>query len=227
MLEISATDTESALLVDVTAYDNQDGDLTSRIIVGSTSKLISNNTAKVTYLVFDQDHNMASCVRYIRYTDYQRPKISILEPLVYSTTEDVDLLERLGAYDVVDGDISNHIRVSTLAATDNSQLYNITVQITNSMGDTAWLKLPVLRLDYDPMRPKIELSDQLIYLEKDASFDPQAYLSGVTIPKKTPSMKDVVIDGTVDTSVADTYYVTYSYSANGSTGFAILTVVVQ
>ena len=139
----------------------------------------------------------------------------------------MDLLERLGAYDVVDGDISNRIRVSTLAATDNSQVYNITVQITNSMGDTAWLKLPVLRLDYDPMRPKIALSDQLIYLEKGASFDPQAYLSGVTIPKETPSMKDVVIDGTVDTSVADTYYVTYSYSANGSTGFAILTVVVQ
>lgn len=227
VLEISARDSESALPADVTASDRQDGDLTAHIIVGGTSKLITKDTAKVTYLVFDKDHNMASCVRYIRYTDYQRPTFSVLEPLVYSTTEDVNLLERLSATDVIDGDITNRIRVSTLAPTDNSQLYDITIQITNSLGDTARLKLPVLRLDYDPMRPVITLSDQLIYLNEGAGFDPMSYLSEITVPGGESSMDQVNIENPVNTSVADTYYVMYNYSANGRTGTAILTVVVQ
>jgi hypothetical protein len=227
VLEISARDSESALLVDVTATDNQDGDLTSQIIVGGTSKLITNDTAKVTYLVFDKDHNMASCTRYIRYTDYQRPRFSILQPLVYSTTEDASLLERLAAYDVVDGDISNRIRVSTLAATDNSQIYDITIQITNSVGDTARLKLPVLRLDYDPMRPNIKLSNYLIYIDANSSFDATTYLSSVSTPQGSISVNNVTIESDVDISTAGTYYVKYTYTANGSTGIAILTVVVQ
>ena len=227
VLEISASDSESALLVDVTATDRQDGDLTSQIILGGTSKLITNDTAKVTYLVFDKDHNMASCTRYIRYTDYSRPRFSILEPLVYSTTEDAVLLDRLAAHDVVDGDITNRIRVSTLAATDNSQIYNITVQITNSVGDTARLKLPVLRLDYDPIRPVITLSEQLIYLDAGSDFDPMTYLSDVTVSQGQVSLSSVSIDNPVNTAVADTYYVTYTYTANGSTGIAILTVVIQ
>lgn len=227
VLEISARDSKSVLLTGVTATDKQDGDLTGQIIVGGTSKLITNDTAKVTLLVFDSDHNMASCVRYIRYRDYQRPRFSIKEPLVYSTTEDVALLDRLGAEDVVDGDISYRIRVSTLAATDNSQVYNITVQITNSVGDTARLKLPVLRLDYDPMRPTIELSNYLIYLEEGSSFDPEDYVKNVTVSQGTGSLSDVRIENTVNTAVADTYYVTYTYNFNGRTGTAILTVVVQ
>lgn len=227
VLEISASASKRALLVDVTATDNQDGDLTSQIIVGGTSKLITNDTAKVTYLVFDKDHNMASCTRYIRYTDYRRPQFSILEPLVYSTTEDAAIMDRLAAHDVVDGDISNRIRVSTLAATDNSQIYDITIQITNSVGDTARLKLPVLRLDYDPMRPVISLSENLIYLNVGDGFNAMSYLSDVTVAKGDAFIGDVSIENSVDTSVADTYYVTYTYTANGSTGIAILTVVVQ
>jgi hypothetical protein len=35
------------------------------------------------------------------------------------------------------------------------------------------------------------------------------------------------VDNTVDTGKSGTYYVTYTYSANGSTGTAILTVVVE
>jgi hypothetical protein len=41
------------------------------------------------------------------------------------------------------------------------------------------------------------------------------------------SLADVTVNNEVDTGNPGTYYVTYSYSANGSTGIAILTVVVQ
>lgn len=226
-LEVSARDDESVLLTGITASDAQDGDLTDQVIIAGISKLISNDTAKVTYLVFDSNDNMGSCVRYIRYTDYRRPQFDVTEPLVYSTTEDVSVLSRLTATDVVDGDITDRIRVSTLSPTNNSELYNITIQVTNSVGDTAWLQLPVLLLEYNPMRPTVNLSSQLVYLDVGGHFDPKAYLESVDIPGGDASIDDVVIESTVDTNQADTYQVVYSYNYNDNVGRSILTVVVQ
>jgi hypothetical protein len=227
ILEVSASDSESALLAGVTAVDEQDGDLTDKITISGISKLITNNTAKVTYIVFDSNDNMASCVREIRYTDYHRPTFAITEPLVYSVTEEPALLARLKATDVVDGDISKNIRVSTLEPSDNSDVFHVSIQASNSVGDTAWLRLPVLMLQSNPLRPEITLSQSLIYIEKNTKFTPSAYLQDLQVPGMDPSMADVVIDNRVDTGKTGTYYVTYSYTANGSTGTAILTVVVQ
>ena len=227
ILEVSASDDESVLLAGVTALDPQDGDLTDRIIVGGISKLISKDTAKVTFMVFDSDDNMGKLVRYIRYTDYHRPQFSIVKPLAFSSTKEVSLLDRLKAEDVVDGDVSSRIRVSTLASTDNSDVYDITIQVTNSMGDTAWLKLPVLVQETDPLRPVIELSSYLIYQDVGSSFDAMSYVSGLTVAGSAEAVSKVSVSSNVDTSVAGTYRVMYSYSSGSATGIAILTVVVQ
>ena len=227
VLEVSASDDESVLLAGVTASDNQDGDLTDQIIIGGISKLISKDTAKVTLMVFDSDDNMGKLVRYIRYTDYHRPQFSLTNPLAFSSSNEVSLLERLRADDVVDGDISSRIRISTLAATDNSEVYDITIQVTNSVGDTAWLQLPVLIQDTNPLRPVIDLSSYLIYQEIGSSFDAASYLSGLTVAGVTHDTSGVSVSSNVDTSTAGTYRVMYTYSADGVTGTAILTVVVQ
>jgi hypothetical protein len=227
VLEVSASDDESVLLAGVTASDKQDGDLTDQIIIGGISKLISKDTAKVTLMVFDSDDNMGKLVRYIRYTDYHRPQFSITKPLSFSSTKEVSLLNRLKADDVVDGDISSRIRISTLASTDNSEIYDITIQVTNSMGDTAWLQLPVLVQETNPLRPVIDLSSYLVYLEVDSSFDAASYLSGLTVAGVTQDHTQVSINNNVDTTAPGTYRVLYTYSAEGVTGTAILTVVVQ
>lgn len=227
VLEISATDTESALLAGVTAHDGQDGDLTDRITVAGISKLITNDTAKATLIVFDSDDNMASCIRYIRYVDYHRPTFTVLEPLVYSSTEEVAMLSRLKATDVLDGDISKNIRVSTLEPTNNSEVFHISVQVSNSVGDTAWLRLPVLLLESNPLRPEITLSQSLVYIEKDTKFTPSAYLLNLKVPGMEVPLSEISIDNKVDTGKNGTYYVTYTYSANNVVGTAILTVVVQ
>lgn len=227
ILEISASDSEAVLLTGLTATDEQDGDLTNRITIGGISKLITNDTAKVTYMVFDSDNNMASCVRYVRYVDYHRPVFEVIEPLVYASTEEVSLLSRLKATDVVDGDISKNIRVSTLEPTANSEIYHVSIQVSNSVGDTSTVKLPVLMLESNPLRPEIELSDSLIYIDEGEKFTPSAYLMGLRVPGMSPSIAEVTVDNDVDTGKPGTYYVSYTYSANGSTGTAILTVVVQ
>ena len=226
ILEVSSSVSEAELLADVTAYDEQDGDISEHVMVASISKLISENTAKVTYLVFDSDDNMASFIRKIRYTDYRKPRFEVKEPLVYTRAEEVELLTRLGATDVVDGDISEQIRVSTLATTDDPDVYDITVQVTNSMGDTAWLDLPVLRLSYDPLRPTIYLTQYLVYVNVGVDFDPSMYVAKV-IGNGDAKLDDVKIKNWVDTSAPGTYRVYYTYTDDQGTGTAILTVSVQ
>lgn len=228
VLDISTTDSSSVLLQDVTASDPQDGDLSGQVIIGGISKLISNNTAKVTYLVFDSDDNMASHVRFIRYVDYQRPMFRVEEPLVFSSTEEVMVMPLLKATDVVDGDISDRIRTSTLEPSSNTEIYFVSIRVNNSVGDTAKLRLPVLLLDSDPMRPTITLSTSLTYLKIGDSFDPEEYLMDLEVPGNPDvAPENVTISGQVDTSRADTYYIHYTYTNNGSIGTAILTVVVQ
>lgn len=228
-LEISASAKESELYAGVTASDPQDGDLTHRIIIGGISKLISTNTAKVTYLVFDSDDNMATFVRRIHYTDYRKPTFSVdpKKPLVYVGSEEISVLDRVGAQDVIDGDISARVRVSTLAETIDPEVFDISVQVTNSMGDTAWLKLPVQMFPHDSGRPVVELDQYLVYWERNVEFDPMQFFGKVTLSDGSKGKrKDVKVDDAVDVSELGTYRVIYSYDDEGVVGKAILTVVV-
>lgn len=227
ILEISVKDDESKLLQGLTAQDAQDGDLTSEILVAGVSKLISVDKAKVTYLVFDSDDNMASLVRYIRYTDYQKPVFELDGQVLYSYNGTSSLLEKLHAQDVIDGDLSEQIRISSLWSTDQENIYYITAQVTNSMGDTAQVKLPVLMQDYFNGAPQITLSEYLVYVNQGSAFDAEDYLrSGSYLGSRIPN-SSIQIDDPVDTSETGTYWVTYRYTEDDVQGLAILTVVVQ
>ncbi len=227
VLEVSVRDPEQILLTGLTASDRQDGDLTQKIQILSTSKLITGDTARVTYLVFDSDGNMATHTRQIRYTDYHRPVYSVDQPLIYAKNEPIALLDRLTATDVLDGDITENIRVSTLSATSDSEIWTVSLQVTNSMGDTARITLPVILLEGTAVRPKIHLTEQLLYLEQGASFRAENHIRSVSLPSGQGSLTDVQITGEVDTQDPGTYMVYYRYPHNGTMGIAILTVVVQ
>lgn len=230
ILQVSANSTEYDLLQGITASDVQDGDLTKQIVISGISKLISTNTAKVTYLVFDSDNNMAMYVRRIQYTDYEKPRFYLdpTKPLVFSSVEEISLLDRISAIDVVDGDVTSRVRVSTLAGTEDSRVYDVSVQITNSLGDTAWLKLPVLELPTDSNRPSIRLKEYLVYMNEGEDFDPQAYVDvSFTAGGQMIPAKDMQIRNEVNTAKSGEYRVIYTYADSGSEGIAILTVVVK
>lgn len=229
VLEISVADEESALLAGVTAADRQDGDLTGKILVGGISKLITDDTAKVTYLVFDSDDNMGQCTRYVRYTDYRRPRFQVQEPLVYAASSTVQLLDRITATDVIDSqrEIDEAIRVSSLWPTEHSGVYSAMVQVTNSMGDTARVSLPVILRENERRIPEIRLKEQLIYLDEGSPFSPMDYIQSVSAPGETPSVRDVEIDSQVNVMERGSYWVWYTYQNENGQGVAILTVVVQ
>lgn len=226
-LEISVYDSEQVLYTGVTASDKQDGDLTGAIRISGVSKLFNADTAKVTYLVFDSDHNMASLTRKIRYTDYRAPRFSVNEPLIYYKSESIALLDRISVTDVIDGDITDSVRVSSMSATSDAETYTVTLQVTNSMGDTARLTLPVIQLDGVSIRPEVKLTTYLIYLSQGSSFEARSYLSNVETPDGRGDNASVQISGSVDTNTPGTYMVRYTYPYNGTSGSSILTVVVE
>lgn len=225
-LDVSVADPEAVLLTGVTAKDKQDGDLTGQVMVSGVSKLITDNTAKVTYLVFDSDDNMGSLTRFIRYTDYQRPQLRVLQPLMYESTSGVTLTDRLGATDVIDGDISQSVRVYAMQETEMEDVYSVTVQVTNSMGDTARLDLPVVITGSNTNRPEIKLSEQLLYLQKGSTFEPRHYITSVDSPLEHISAQEVTVESSVDTQTEGCYWVVYRCTSGNSVGTAVLTVVV-
>lgn len=227
LLEVSVDAEESVLLTGVTASDHQDGDLTNQILVAGVSKLLDENTAKVTYLVFDSDNNMARLERSIRYTDYRRPTIRLSEELRLASPNSGELLSRIRAIDVIDGDISESVRISALSNTDRSNVRRVTATVTNSMGDTAKVVLPVIIEETSNSRPVIGLSQHLIYMDAGVEFNPYYYISRVSVNDVTVNAQDVQVEGLPDTETPGTYYVTYTYSNGEETGLSILTVVIR
>lgn len=227
MIEVSVADEEDALLVGITASDKQDGDLTANILVQGVSKLITNDTAKVSYIVFDSDGNAASASRMVRYTDYEKPHFSVSDALVYAENQDIQLLDRVTALDVRDGNITGSIRVSALSPTSDPEIRTVTVQVTNSMGDTAQLMLPIVIYSGTMVRPDVNLTSYLVYLEQGAEFNAKAYISSVSTPIGPGDTGAVQISGTVDTSVPGTYFVYFRYPYSITTGTSVLTVVVE
>ena len=227
-LEVKVTDGADVLLSGISASDPQDGDLTAQVRIAGTSKLIDQNTAKVTYLVFDSDNNMGSYTRFIRYTDYARPRFEVTSPLLFDANQEIAPAKFIRAVDTIDGDISSSVRIATLNLTTAAGVYTITATVTNRMGDTAQIALPVILVDGLSSRVQVQLKQYLLYLDHGAAFDPASYLKGVTDPgDKAPSLADVQITSEVDTTAPGTYRVTYTYGSGNQAGTAILTVVVQ
>lgn len=225
VLDISVQDDDSVLLSGITAEDAQDGDLTDKVLISGISRLMGDGTAKVTYAVFDSHHNMATLTRRIRYTDYRLPRFSLEEPLIYRTSQSIRLLDRLHAHDVIDGDITNSIRVTSTATA--SDVYQLSVQVTNSMGDTAWLTLPVIMLEDDAAVLDVELSTYLVYLEQGSEFSAGDYLEQASLNGDAISRDNVTVTGTVDTAVPGTYILEYTCTYGSLSGTAYLTVVVE
>lgn len=233
-LEVSVNATDRELCAGLTATDDRDGDITDRIIVHSISRLIGADTANVSYAVFDSASNYCTFTREVRYTDYRKPRFGITEPLIYRVSSTISLTDSLTASDVIDGDITDRIRISssTLSNSESGE-YPVTVQVTNSSGDTAVLKLIVQIQNTTTVYPVIRLSDYLIYLDRDAELtqdDLRGYITEAaeSVTEDALSPADIAIDGEVDTATAGTYYVRYSYTNDrGLTSTVILTVIVE
>ena len=239
-LTVSVKDGDSALLEGVTAEDAGDGDLTDKIFIESRRNCIEKGKFSVTFAVADSDNHVARATREIVYSDYVSPQFELTEPLEFAATrsaqEDVDIAANLSAHDVIDGNISNRIRISgdyTMSSHTAGE-YPMEFIVMNSLGDTVSLpvtvkiygtsysQLPKIKLkkyllnvqagtevDLDSMVESIEYRGVTYKREEDGAFysgEYDKYGEAITIPASRISYS-----GEADMSEPGVYEITYTY----------------
>ena len=232
VITVSAADGDEALLRGVTATDNRDGDITGAVLVDGVSQLTGPNAARVRYIVFDAAENAATASRTVVYSDYEAPRVFILQPLIYNVGDTIALRGRVIARDCLEGNITDRIRISSQDLSNRAAgVYHLTIWVMNKLGDVSTVTVPVIVREDDPAAPVVELKSYLTYLARGEEFDPKAYFQSYydSADSRARNYYDhLEVSGEVDTDTPGTYEVTYSATnSDGLTGQAILTVVVE
>lgn len=169
-ITVSVEGGEEAILEGVTAKDEKDGDLTDKIFIESRSNFIGKGKFTVTFAVADSDNHVSKATRQVIYSDYRSPIFELSQPLKFQTTKesqaDLNIAANLSAHDVLDGNISNKIRIlgDYTISSYNPGDYPMEFIVMNSMGDT--VNLPVTVTIYsaseESVLPKIILKQYIV-----------------------------------------------------------------
>lgn len=231
-LEISCEYTKEDLLLGVTASDEEDGDLTDQIVAGSFSRFVDPGVTGLTYVVFDSQGQSASLTREVRFTAYHSPRFALSEPLVFREGEGsyTEAMERLDAVDQLDGSRKDWIvQTDTDVNYSTAGNYTMSVEVTNSLGDTASAGLPVHVVNAQSRNVQIALTQGIVYLEAGEEIDPASYISGVTGPNGAALDPGTVsAQSGVDVNTPGCYEIHYQASDGaGNAGETWLTVIVE
>ena len=232
-IDITCEYTTEQLMEGVTASDAGDGDLTDQVLVGSFTRFIQPGVCDLSYVVFDSSGHMATTSRRVRFTDYHSPRFSLSAPLVFSegSTTNSEVQGMFSATDMLDGDLTDWVTYGgTDASYDTPGDYSITMEVTNSFGDTVRYDFPVHVYERGTQDFSIELTEPLAYVIQGGEFDPLAYVEEVTDASGEgydPSLLQV--SSNVDTSTPGIYEVHYQMGdAEGERyGQMWLTVIVE
>ena len=213
-LEVTTGAIEAELLQGVTATDAEDGDVTDSVLVETSTHFVSDKTIEVTYAAFDSQGHVTKATRSVRYVDYTPPRFYLKGPMIFSESGVSELLSFVGAHDCIDGDISSRVKVTaveagTLLSTPGEHLLEF--RVTNSTGDTAYLKFPVEVVSGYGTAKQIPLKEYLVYIPVDSEFDAREYLED-----EYADDRDVEVESTVDTAEAGIYDVHYTLGGSSS-----------
>ena len=227
---------ESALLEGVTAEDKHDGDVTDLMLVERISNITEDHRAEVTIAAFDKAGNVAKAKRVVEYTEYHGPRFTLKGPLRFWEKSRIDVFSLIGAEDLVDGNLTDRIKgtlVEGSSAMDQAGDYAVEFRVTNSLGDTAYLKLPVEIYSENNYVFTMELDEYLVYLKKGEHFDPKSHLESVILSDRSypgnalPETWVLNVDSDVDTDTPGVYTVTYTVQMNQYQGCTRLVAVVE
>lgn len=232
VVTVSVRDGDEELLAGVTAMDDREGDLTSKVMVSNVSRLTGANTAQVSYVVFDSSDNMSTAARTVCYSDYSAPHFSLVRPLNFGVGETVSLVGRVVAQDVLEGNLTGAIRVSNMTLNNSVEgIYHVNLRVSNRMGDVSTVNLPIIIRNVMPESPVLTLKKYLVYIPQGSEFDPQDYFSSLLL-NGTENLQGLYsslkVINNVDTSTPGSYEVSYSYTnSSGYSTDAVLAVVVE
>lgn len=216
---------QEVLLEGVTAWDEKDGDLTAQVMVEGIEKSVQDNETTVIYAVVDSDSHVTKLTRTVRYTDYTPPRFGLSMELRYELGEPVVIRNRVTAWDVIDGDLSSQVKVTSTGLDALAEgHYPVTFEVTNSMGDTSIWTAEIRIQNRAAGEPYLLLKQYLVYLKAGDSFQPMDYFGEVI----GGDAANVTVESNVDTGTPGSYQVTYScVGTTGVTGTTQLFVVVE
>ena len=247
VLTLSVQDPRDRLLQGISAMDNRDGDVTDSLIV-ERIRLLDASTGKisVTVAAFDHSGNVAKAEREAIYEDYKSPQLSLQKAMVYTQGTGFDPMSAITAWDTFDGNITHRIRAMSTddSAVSNVGVHQIEFRVTNSLGDTMRLELPLEVITPGAYNAQLELTDYIVYLKKGESFDERAYLykfhygtSSVSLDGSLPAYFSMKTYGTVNDHVPGVYSLAYKvtydyaavtgYAAEDLVGYSRIIVVVE
>ena len=253
VMERSVEDPQERLLEGVRAMDDRDGDVSGQLVVERVGNITPEHTATVTYAAFDRSGNVAKATAEVHYSDYRSPRFGQRGALVMPEGGSQDVLGYMSAVDVVDGDISDHIKgnlTSDTVSLSKAGAHEVEFRVTNSMGDTARITLPVDVYPTNAFNAEVQLSEYLVYVPQNAPFRGEAYLSSLNVgsmrysltgsdpdteifinrPGTGKAIHEIRVDmnENVNTAVPGNYSVTYTVTMNDQyTGFTRLNVIVE
>jgi hypothetical protein len=229
IIDVSLKATDEELLKGISAHDEKDGDLTSEIIIESVSRFIEPGISRVTYAVCDNDNNIATATRKIRYKGYKSPEFDLSESLCYSVYETPNLKRAVSVKDCILGDITSDMILTSEDYTKSvTGVFTINARVTTPKGDTATLDIPLIVEDRSEAAPEIELKDYLIYAEKGKKIDFEKLLVKATDIDDRDITDDVTIETKINMKKEGTYLVHYYVEdENDNRGHSVLVVVVR
>ena len=184
LIQASVKDSEDALLKGVTATDKADGDVTDSIIIESISPFNGDGRRVIRYAAFDSDNHTAHAERELVYTDYQDIRIRLDRQLCFDIDDPI-LLDGITAEDSIDGDLTDKVELllDTEIKSYNTGEFPARIKVINSAGDVACIPVTIekcIKSSRD-LLPRVELTENLVYVEKDSRFDEKSYMRAALI----------------------------------------------
>ena len=212
--EINAKDREITvgdkvdLLEGVSAKDDENGDLTSKIKVSSNINPYVAGTYKVTYTVEDDSKFSVSKEINVKVVGYTTPEIEAEDKEVIQY-RDLDLMKGVTAKDAKDLDLTSKIVIKeSNVNTKVAGTYKVVYSVTNSDHIEAEKEIQVIVKENE--KPVISVTTKSVTL--NSSFDPMEGVHATDKEDGNITERIKVIKNNVDTTKLGTYEVVYEVS---------------
>lgn len=242
--EFSVHDPKQNYLQGVTASDDVDADVTSSLVVESVKLVDKKGTLQVGYAAFDKAGNVTKAERQVKLTDYRSPRFDLNRSLTFSSSTGFNIMSIVSAEDVLDGDVTHRVRVTSLDPVDvyTPGISSVELSVRNSLGETAKLVIPVEVYAAGTYMAALTLTDYMVYLPLGGQLDTESYLDTFSRTDMTMSLRDGIPEGyslevksNVQADVPGVYTVDYwvtqtvgaESDAKMFTGYSKLIVVVE
>jgi len=207
------------------ATDNYDGDVTDLIIISGEVNTLVPGDYTITYKVNDSSDNESVTTRTVRVKKIIDASIKLNDKNIINHSVNTSYVDPgFTAYDVIMGDITDKVKVTSNVDITKLGTYNVTYEVTGTTKNKVKINRTVNVVDN--VKPVIKLNGseyQLLYLNIDTYTE-----KGAIATDNYDLDVNVIISGEVDITKSGIYYITYTATDKaGNTSVKVKTVEVK